>query len=44
MSVTDDLKGIPTEAFQHCYEQWKQRLLFCVAAQENYFEEDNLDF
>jgi hypothetical protein len=22
-SVTDELKGIPAEAFQHCYEQWK---------------------
>jgi len=35
-SVTDELKGIPAEAFQHCYEQWKQRLRSCVAAQGNY--------
>ena len=42
-SVTDELKGIPAEAFQHCYEQWKQRLRRCVAAQGNYFEKDNLD-
>ena len=42
-SVTDELKGIPAEAFQHCYEQWKQRLLRCAAAQGNYFEGDNLD-
>jgi transposase len=42
-SITDELKGIPAEAFQHCYEQWKQRLLRCVAAQGNYFEGDNLD-
>ena len=42
-SVTDELKGIPAEAFQHCYEQCKQRLRHCVAAQENYFEGDNLD-
>jgi hypothetical protein len=21
MSATDELKGIPAEAFQHCYEQ-----------------------
>ena len=41
-SVTDELKGIPAEAFQHCYEQWKQRLRRCVAAQGNYFEGDNL--
>ena len=37
-SVTDELKGIPAEAFQHCYEQRKQRLRRCVAAQGNYFE------
>jgi hypothetical protein len=43
-SVTDELKGIPAEAFQHCYEQWKQRLRRCVAAQGNYFEEKNLDW
>ena len=42
-SVTDELKGITTEAFQHCYEQWKQRLRRCVAAKRNYFEGDNLD-
>ena len=42
-NVTDELKGIPAEAFQHYYEQWKQRLLRCVAAQGNYFEADNLD-
>ena len=42
--VTDELKGIPAEAFQHCCEQWKQRLRRCVAAQGNYFEGDNLDF
>ena len=42
-SVTDKLKGIPAEAFQRCYKQWKQRLCRCVAAQGNYFEGDNLD-
>ena len=41
-SVTDELKGIPAEAFQHRYEQWK-RLHRCVAAQGNYFKGDNLD-
>jgi len=41
-SVTDELKCIPVEAFQHCYEQWKQRLRRCVAAQGNYFKGDNL--
>jgi len=42
-SVTDELKGIRAEAFQHCYEQWKRRLRRCVAAQGNYFEGDKLD-
>jgi uncharacterized protein YukE len=42
-SITDELKGIPAEAFQHCYKQWKQNLHHCVAAQGNYFEGDNLD-
>jgi hypothetical protein len=42
-SATDELKGIPAETFQHFYEQWKQRLLRCVAAQGKYFEGDNLD-
>jgi hypothetical protein len=38
-----ELIGIPAEAFQHCCEQWKQRLRRCVAAQGDYFEGDNLD-
>ena len=42
-SVIDELKGIPAEAFQHCYGQWKQRRHRCVAAQGNYFEGDNLN-
>ena len=42
-SVTVELKGKPAEAFQDCYEQWKQRFRRCVAAQGNYFEGDNLD-
>ena len=42
-SITDELKGTPAEAFHHCYEQWKQCLRHCVAAQGNYFEGDNLD-
>ena len=41
-SVTKQLKVIPAEAFQHCYEQWKQRLRRCVAAQGNHFEGGNL--
>ena len=42
-SVTDKLNGIPAEAFQHCYEQWKQRIRRCVANQGNYIEGENLD-
>jgi hypothetical protein len=42
-NVTDELKGILAEAFQYYYEEWKQCLHHCVAAQENYFEGDNLD-
>jgi uncharacterized protein YukE len=41
-SVTDELKGIQAEAFQHRYEQWKQHLRRYVAAQGNYSEGDNL--
>jgi len=42
-SITNKLKGIPAEAFQHYYEQRKQRLRRCVAAQGNYFEGDNFE-
>ena len=42
-SVTNELKGIPAEAFQHCYEKWKQRIRRCVAVQGNYFEGEKLD-
>jgi transposase len=41
-SVTDELKGNLEESFQHCYQQWKQRLHHCVAAQGKYIEDDNL--
>jgi uncharacterized protein YukE len=41
-SVINELKGIPEETFQHCYQQWKQHLRRCVAAQVNYFEGDHL--
>jgi len=42
-SITDELKGIPAEAFQHLYEQWKQCLCPCVTSQGNNFEGDNFD-
>jgi hypothetical protein len=43
MSVTDMLKTIPVEDFQHCYQKWKQGLHRCVAAQGNYFDGDITD-
>ena len=42
-SVTDILKTIPVEDFQRCIQKWEQLLHRCVAAQENYFEGDNID-
>jgi len=41
--VTDQLRALPHEDFQHCYRQWEQRLRRCVASQGNYFEGDNFD-
>jgi hypothetical protein len=41
-NVTNELEFFPADAFLHCYEQWKQRLRCCVAAQGNDFEGDNL--
>ena len=42
-AVTDQLKAIPVSDYQHCYEDWEQRLQRCVASQGNYFEGDKLD-
>ena len=42
-SVSDMLKTIPVEDFQHCWQKWEQCLHRCVAAQGNYFEGDNID-
>ena len=41
--VTDQLRALPLEDFQHCYREWEQRLRRCVASQGNYFEGDNVD-
>ena len=41
--VTDQLRALPHEDFQHCYREWVQRLQRCVASQGNYFEGDNVD-
>jgi len=41
--VTDQLRALPHEDFQHCYREWEQRLRRFVASQGNYFEGDNVD-
>jgi transposase len=41
--VTDQLRALPHEDFQHCYREWEQRLRRCVASQGNYFQADNVD-
>jgi transposase len=41
--VTDQLRALPHEDFQHCYREWEQHLRRCVASQGNYFEGDKVD-
>ena len=41
--VTDQLRALPHEDFQHSYREWQQRLRRCVASQRNCFEGDNVD-
>ena len=41
--VTDQLRALIHEDFQHCFREWEQRLRRCVAFQGNYFEGDNAD-
>lgn len=41
-NVTAQLKDIPVSAFQHCYEEWENRMKRCVASQGNYFEGDRV--
>ena len=41
--VTDQLRALLHEHFQHCYREWEQRLRRCVVSQGNYFEGDNVD-
>ena len=40
---TDILNTTAVEAFQRCYQKWKQRFHPYVAAQRNYFEGDKID-
>ena len=41
--VTDQLRALPHEDFQHCYLESEQRLRRCVASEGNYFEGDKVD-
>jgi len=38
MIMTDQLRALSHEDFQHCYWEWEQRLPQCVTSQGNYFE------
>jgi sulfur transfer protein SufE len=39
--MTDQVRALLHEDFQHCYREWEQRLRRCLASQVNYFEGDN---
>ena len=41
--MTDQLRALVHEDFQHCYREWQHPLQRCVASQRNYFEGDNVD-
>jgi len=41
--VTEQLRALPHEDFQHCYQEMDQCLWRCVASQVNNFEGDNVD-
>jgi hypothetical protein len=41
--MTDHLRALPHEDFQHCYREWEQHLRRCVASEGNYFEGDKVD-
>jgi len=41
--VTEQLRALTHEDFQHCYREREQRLRRSVASQGNYFEGDNVD-
>jgi len=41
--VTDQLRALAHEDFQHSYWVWEQRLRRCVASEGNYFEGDKVD-
>ena len=39
MAATTELKKIPENAFQECFESWKRRLHKCFQVEGDYFEE-----
>jgi hypothetical protein len=39
-NATKELRSLPKEAFQKCFQQWKERWTKCVASQGAYFERD----
>jgi len=41
--VTDQLRALPHDDFQHCYREWEQRLRRSVASEGKYFEGDKVD-
>jgi hypothetical protein len=41
--VTEQLRALPHEDFQHCYRQGEQSLWRCVASEGNYFEGDKVN-
>jgi hypothetical protein len=41
--MTDHLRALPHEEFQHFYQEREQRLQWCLGSQKNYFEGDNVD-
>lgn len=43
-AVNDQLKAIQVSEFQHCYEEWKNRLQHCVASQGSYFGRRQCEF
>ena len=38
--TTEALKGISSQEFQDCFEQWKRRLNRCITSNGEYFEGD----
>jgi hypothetical protein len=39
-NTTKELRSLPEEAFQKCFQQWKEHWAKCVESQGAYFEGD----